>query len=145
MKHMAQYGQPEGATAYTKRSCDNVAHMAEILGKTDDAAKYRSLSEKLKAAYNKYLIAPDGVIQKGHQAAYILALALDMADETKKPLVIEQLKQELKDADYHLNTGFLSTVYLLPTLCDNGLVEEAFSRVGNGCEDQGQRGAHPKR
>ena len=126
VKHMAQYGQPEVANAYTKRSCDNVAHMAEILGKTEDAAKYRSLSEKLKAAYNKYLIAPDGVIQKGHQAAYIRALALDMADETKKPLVIQQLKQELKAADYHLNTGFLSTVYLLPTLCDNGLVEEAF-------------------
>ena len=126
VKHMAQYGQPEVATAYTKRSCDNVAHMAEILGKTEDAAKYRSLSEKLKAAYNKYLIAPDGEIQKGHQAAYIRALALDLADETKKPLVIEQLKQELKAANYHLNTGFLSTVYLLPTLCDNGLVEEAY-------------------
>ena len=126
VRHMAKFGQPEVATAYTKRSCDNVAHMAEILGKTADAEKYRSLSEKLKGAYNKYLIAPNGEIQKGHQAAYIRALALDMADETKKPLVIEQLKQELKAANYHLNTGFLSTVYLLPTLCDNGLVDEAF-------------------
>ena len=126
VKHMAKYGQPEVATAYTKRSCDNVAHMAEILGRTEDAARYHCLSEKLKAAYNRYLIGPDGVIQKGHQAAYIRALALDMADKTKKPLVIEQLKQELKNAGYHLNTGFLSTVYLLPTLCDNGLVDEAF-------------------
>ena len=25
-----------------------------------------------------------------------------------------------------MNTGFLSTVYLLPTLCDNGMTEEAF-------------------
>lgn len=126
VKHMAQYGQPEVATAYTKRSCDCMAHMAEILGKTEDAAKYRSLSEKLKAAYNRYLIAPDGEIQKGHQAAYVRALALDMADEEKKPLVIAQLRKELEAANYHLNTGFLSTVYLLPTLCENGLVEEAF-------------------
>ena len=126
MKHMAKYGQPEVATAYTKRSCDSVAHMAEILGKSEDAAKYHDLSEKLKAAYNKYLIASDGEIQKGHQAAYIRALALDMVDDEKKPLVIEQLKQELKAANYHLNTGFLSTVYLLPTLCDNGLVDEAY-------------------
>lgn len=126
VKHMAKYGQPEVATAYTKRSCDNVAHMAEILGKSEDAAKYHNLSEKLKAAYNKYLITSDGEIQKGHQAAYIRALALDMVDGEKKPLVIEQLKRELKAANYHLNTGFLSTVYLLPTLCDNGLVDEAF-------------------
>ena len=113
--HMAQYGKPEVATAYTKRSCDNVAHMAEILGKTEDAEYYRSLSAKIKAAYNKYLIAPNGEIQKGHQAAYIRALALDMVSEDKKPLVINQLKKELEAANYHLNTGFLSTVYLLPT------------------------------
>lgn len=124
--HMAQYGKPEVATAYTKRSCDNVAHMAEILGNIEDAAYYRNLSAKIKAAYNKYLIAPDGEIQKGHQAAYIRALALNMVSEDKKPLVITQLKKELEAANYHLNTGFLSTVYLLPTLCDNGMTEEAF-------------------
>lgn len=124
--HMAKYGKPEVATAYTKRSCDNIAHMAEILGKTEDAEKYAALSGKIKAAYNQYLIGDDGEIQKGHQAAYIRALALDMVSDTKKLSVIDQLKKELEAADYHLNTGFLSTVYLLPTLCDNGLIEEAF-------------------
>ena len=124
--HMAKYGKPEVATAYTKRSCDNLSHMARILGKDEDAAHYAALSEKIKAAYDKYLISDDGEIQKGHQAAYIRALALDMSSEAKKPLVIAQLKKELEAADYHLNTGFLSTVYLLPTLCDNGLVDDAF-------------------
>jgi alpha-L-rhamnosidase len=124
--HMAKYGKPEVATAYTKRSCDNLSHMARILGKDEEAEHYAALSEKIKAAYDKYLIGPDGAIQPGHQAAYVRALALDMVSEAKKPLVIAQLKKELEAADYHLNTGFLSTVYLLPTLCDNGLVDEAF-------------------
>ncbi len=124
--HMAKYGKPEVATAYTKRSCDDLAHMARILGKDEDAAHYAALSEKIKAAYDKYLIGPDGAIQPGHQAAYVRALALDLVSEAKKPLVIAQLKKELEAADYHLNTGFLSTVYLLPTLCDNGLADEAF-------------------
>ena len=124
--HMAKYGKPEVATAYTKRSCDNLAHMAHILGKSEDAEHYAALSKKIRTAYDKYLIGDDGVIQKGHQAAYIRALALNMVSEEKKPLVIEQLKCELKDADYHLNTGFLSTVYLLPTLCDYGMIDEAF-------------------
>lgn len=126
VSHMAKYGKPEVATAYTKRSCDNLSHMARILGKTEDAAHYATFSEKIKAAYDKYLIADDGTIQPGHQAAYIRALALDMVSDAKKPLVIAQLKKELDEANYHLNTGFLSTVYLLPTLCDNGLVNEAF-------------------
>ena len=124
--HMAKYGKPEVATAYTKRSCDNLAHMARILGKDEDAQHYAALSGKIKAAYDKYMIGADGTIQPGHQAAYIRALALDMVGEAKKPFVIAQLKRELEAADYHLNTGFLSTVYLLPTLCDNGLAEEAF-------------------
>lgn len=124
--HMAKYGKPEVATAYTKRSCDNLAHMARILGKNEDAEHYTALSEKIKAAYDKYLIGDDGEIQRGHQAAYVRALALDMVSEEKKPLVRSQLKKELAAANDHLNTGFLSTVYLLPTLVDNGLVDEAF-------------------
>ena len=123
---MARYGRPEVATAYTKRSCDNLAHMARILGKTEDAELYAALSEKIKAAYDKYLIGAGGEIQSGHQAAYVRALALDMAGAEKKPLVLSQLKKELAAANDHLNTGFLSTVYLLPTLVDNGLVDEAF-------------------
>ena len=124
--HMAKYGKPEVATAYTKRSCDNLSHMARILGKTEDAEYYAALAEMMKSAYDRYMIGLDGTIQSGHQAAYIRALALDMVSEEKKPLVIAQLKKELEAADYHLNTGFLSTVYLLPTLCDNGLTDAAF-------------------
>ncbi len=123
---MAKYGKPEVATAYTKRSCDNLAHMARILGKTEDAEHYAALSDKIKAAYDKYLIGDNGEIQRGHQAAYVRALALELVSEEKKPLVIGQLKKELAAANDHLNTGFLSTVYLLPTLVDNGLVDEAF-------------------
>ncbi|MBR2671813.1 MAG: family 78 glycoside hydrolase catalytic domain [Oscillospiraceae bacterium] len=124
--YMARYGKPEVATAYTRRSCRNLAHMARILGNDEDAERYAAISERIKAAYDQYLIGDDGTIQQGHQAAYIRALALDMVSEEKKPLVIAQLKKELEAADYHLNTGFLSTVYLLPTLCDNGLADEAF-------------------
>ena len=125
-EHFAQFGKPEVATAYTKRSCDNLAQMARVLGKKEDEERYSALSQKIKEAYDRYMIREDGVIQEGHQAAYIRALTLDLVSDEKKPLVIEQLKQELEKAAYHLNTGFLSTVYLLPTLCDLGLIEEAY-------------------
>ena len=80
----------------------------------------------MKYAYDRYLISEEGVIQEGHQAAYVRALAYDMVGNEKKPLVIGQLKKEIEKADYHLNTGFLSTGLLLPVLCDNDLTEEAF-------------------
>ncbi len=126
VKHMAQYGKPEVATAYTKRSCEALSEMARILGKTEDEVTYGALAHKIQRAYDRYLIDEEGVIQPGHQAAYIRALALNMVGSRKKPLVIAQLKKELEAANYHLNTGFLSTVYLLPTLVDHGMTEEAF-------------------
>ena len=125
VKYLSHIGSPEVATAYTKRSCDVMAAMAKILGKTEDADKYRELSRRIRYCYETYLVGDDGTIAEGHQAAYVRALALDMVSD-KKPLVIARLKEEIEKADYHLNTGFLSTVYILPTLCENGLAEEAF-------------------
>ncbi len=124
--YMAQVGRPEVATAYTARSCHILAEMAGMLGKEGDAVYYGNLFEKIRTAYDRYLIAENGIIREGHQAPYIRALALNLVSEKKKPLVINQLKKELKAAGYHLNTGFLSTVYLLPVLCDLGLKDEAF-------------------
>ena len=123
---MAQYGKPEVATAYTKRSCDNLVQMAQVLGKEDDAAYYAQCSRHIQAAYEAYLVAEDGTIQPGHQAAYVRALALDMVTGAKRQAVIAKLREEIEKADYHLNTGFLSTVYLLPVLCDNGMADLAF-------------------
>ena len=122
----ARYGEPEVATAYTKRSCDNLAHMAAILGRTKDAERYAGISRKIKVAYDRYLIAEDGTIEEGHQAPYVRALAFGLAGPRKRPLVVRRLREEVERADYHLNTGFLSTVYLLPVLCDNGMRCEAF-------------------
>jgi len=126
VRHMARYGKPETATACTKYSCDLLAYMADVLGKTEDREFYREKARQLKYAYDRYLISEDGVIQEGHQAAYVRALAYDMVSEEKRPLVISQLKKEIEKADHHLNTGFLSTGLLLPVLCDNGLKEEAY-------------------
>ncbi|MBR2812554.1 MAG: family 78 glycoside hydrolase catalytic domain, partial [Solobacterium sp.] len=86
VRHMAKYGKPETATACTKHSCDLLACMAELLGKKEDAAFYHQKAASLKYAYDRYLIKEDGTIQKGHQAAYVRALAYDMVSEEKKPL-----------------------------------------------------------
>ncbi|MBO6127904.1 MAG: family 78 glycoside hydrolase catalytic domain [Pseudobutyrivibrio sp.] len=126
VEFMAKYGKPEVATAYTKRSCDELAQLAEILGKKEDSQKFRKISREIKRCYNKYLIDPNGIIQEGHQAAYVRALAFDLVSSEKKPLVVAQLKQEIEKAHFHLNTGFLSTSYLLPVLVENNLEEYAF-------------------
>lgn len=123
---MVKEGKPKVATAYMCRSSENVAHMAEILGKSKDAEKYRKIADKIKNTYEKYLIDEDGVIEPGHQAAYVRALAMGLCSGEKREKVLGHLIQEIEANDYRLNTGFLSTPFLLPVLADCGYPEIAF-------------------
>lgn len=123
---MIREGKPKVATAYMCRSAENVAHMAEILGKEEDAGKYRRIAEKIRKVYETYLIDEDGVIEPGHQAAYVRALAMNLCSGEKREKVIRQLLGEIEANDYKLNTGFLSTPFLLPVLAECGYPEIAF-------------------
>lgn len=117
---------PEVPTAYMAYSAALVSKMAAVLGKEKDAEQYRTFSEKVKAAYNKYLIKKDGTIRENRQAPYVRALAFDLCNEENREKVITKLHEAVVKADYHLNTGFLSTALLLNTLTDHGLTEDAY-------------------
>lgn len=123
---MIREGKPKVATAYMCRSADNVAHMAGILGFKEDAVQYQRLADHIRFVYDKYLIGQDGTIEPGHQAAYVRALAMDLCSAEKRPLVEEQLVKEIEAAGYRLNTGFLSTPFLLPVLTDMGRGDLAY-------------------
>jgi alpha-L-rhamnosidase len=123
-------GDAVTATAYMARSARLVAEMARILGKEQEAAHYAALAEKIVAVYARYLIAQDGQIQQGHQAPYVRALAMELCGE-KKQAVLKQLLHEIKANDDALNTGFLSTPFLLPVLADNGHAAVAYRILEN--------------
>lgn len=119
-------GKPQVATAYMCRSAENVAHMAEVLGKKEESCKYRKIAEKIRRVYDTYLIDENGVIEPGHQAAYVRALAMHLCSDEKRPLVEAQLVKEIEANGYRLNTGFLSTPFLLPVLTEMGRKDLAF-------------------
>jgi len=127
----AKVGSAVVATAYMARSAGNVAQMAKILGKKEEAEHYAHICSNIKRVYNKYLIGENGVIEPGHQAPYVRALAMDLCDDSHKEPVLKQLIKEVEDADYSLNTGFLSTPFLLPVLADHGYAQEAYRILEN--------------
>lgn len=126
IKTKAKVGDPIVATAYLCRSTQNLAEMAKALGEWEDYQKYSSISEKIKVIYDKHLINEDGVIQRGRQAPYVRALAMDLCCEEKRPKVLAQLIREIEENGCRLNTGFLSTPFLLSVLADNGFEDMAF-------------------
>lgn len=126
----AKVGDSITATAYMARTAQNVSDMAAVLGKNQEAEHYAKLADKIRFVYAKYLIGKDGVIQSGHQAPYVRALQMDLCGDKKK-LVLGQLLHEIEANDYHLNTGFLSTPFLLPVLVDNGCADAAYRILEN--------------
>ncbi len=122
----AKKGNPLVATAYMARSAANVARMAEALGKTEEAEKYSRIAERIRTVYEKHLIGEDGVIEPGHQAPYVRALAMGLVTGEKKEKVFLELLREIHANGDHLNTGFLSTPFLLPVLCEHGESELAY-------------------
>lgn len=123
---LMKMGKPKVATAYMCRSAENVADMAKVLGKDIDAEKYEIIANRIRGVYEKYLIEEDGTIEQGHQAAYVRALTMELCSGEKRKKVAEQLVQEVINNDYRLNTGFLSTPFLLPSLVEIGRTDLAF-------------------
>lgn len=130
LKYRQQTGDAIVATAYMSRTAQNVADMAAILGKAEEFAHYNAIAEKIRAVYAKYLIADDGTIQPGHQAPYVRALKMDLCGD-KKERVLQHLLEEIEANDYCLNTGFLSTPFLLPVLADHGCSDVAYRILEN--------------
>lgn len=114
------------ATMYFYYSSYLLASIGEILDKTEDSQYYYGLSEKIKAVFNRHFIAEDGKIMEGKQAPYARALAFRLVEDTKEKQVAEQLVRLIIQNDYKLNTGFLSTKYLLPVLADHGYTDLAY-------------------
>lgn len=123
---MMRTGSPLVATAYLAHSSGVLGDMAAVLGKDEDARFYHAYSEKVRQVYERYLIREDGFIQEGKQAPYVRALAFDLCGGEKREQVKDRLIHLVRGNGYRLNTGFLSTVFLLPVLADCGAVEEAY-------------------
>lgn len=117
---------PEVPTAFFCYSSGLLAQMAEILGKNEDAKHFGELSETVKTMYQKYILGNSGVIKEGRQAPNVRALAFDLIPEEKRGLFAEKLDEMVRSAGDHLNTGFLSTPFILSQLAANGYEDTAF-------------------
>ena len=122
------FSDPIVATAYFENSCRLLGKAAGVLGRTDDEKEYLNLADNIKKAYIKEFINEDGTttIYTDRQAPYVRALHFGYYDEEQRPKLVENLIERIKDKDWHLFTGFLSTPFLLPVLSDVGRTDIAY-------------------
>lgn len=117
------------ATASLANTAGLLAEIANVLGKTDDARLYRSVSEGAAEAYSKYLTDGNGKLKNEFQTAYVLPIYFDMFKGKEKQNAADNLAKLVRDNDYKIGTGFPGTPYILFALADNGHKEEAFKML----------------
>ncbi len=125
MKKNMMLGAPEVATAYYYRSASIVSHIAELLGKPEDAKKYKEIAEGAKKAY-LYTCTKKGVINSKRQAEYVRPVAFGLLEENDAKTAADRLAEMVAENGYHLNTGFLATPFLCRVLSDWNHTETAY-------------------
>ena len=122
--------QTEVATAYLHYSMAHMAEVAQILGKLNDAELFQEYADGAKKAYH-YLFLQDGVPDTDRQAKLVRPIALGLAEGKTKEQLEARLQKVVKDREYRIGTGFLSTPYVLKVLTDAGYLDDAYKMLEN--------------
>lgn len=113
-------------TAYFAYSTGLFAKIADILGRTADAAEYGALYEKIAEKFRKTFFTDDGVMTAQTQTAHIVALYFNLVPEAYRERVGKRLVELLEKEEGHLVTGFVGTPYFCHALSRSGYVKEAY-------------------
>jgi len=114
------------AQTFYAHSTQLLINAAEVLGKQEDAAKYRALLSDIKAAFAKEYMTATGRLVSSTQTAYVLALQFDMLPEELRAACADRLVANIRDYGNHLTTGFLGTPYICHVLTRFGYNDVAY-------------------
>jgi alpha-L-rhamnosidase len=114
------------AQCFYAYSTQILANSARILNKKADEVYYTQLLQKIKAAFLKEYVTPNGLISSDTQTAYALALEFDMLPVALRQQAAGRLAQNVERYGNHLTTGFLGTPYLCSALSKFGYADVAY-------------------
>ena len=123
-------GAPESiSTGYYFYVSSIVAKSAKILGFTEDAREYTSLSENIKTAFHqKFYDKEKGQYEFGSQFSNSFALFLGLVPDSEKEVVLNNLADDILNIHKtHLSTGILGTKYLMEVLSHEGRSDIAWA------------------
>ncbi len=115
------------AQCFWAHSTQNLINAAKVLGKADDVRSYEAMLSRIKAAFMKEYVTPNGRLMSNTQTAYVLALHFDMLPEDRRAVAAGFLADNIKLYRNHLTTGFLGTPYLCHVLSRFGYNDVAYT------------------
>lgn len=119
------------ATIFFARSAALVAKIAERIGRDQESETYRQLADRIREAFVREFVTEDGRIRGETQAGYALALVFDMLPPDLRPVAFDHLIEALETYDFHISTGFISTLAMMKELTRRGRTDIAYRLLTN--------------
>jgi len=113
-------------TAFYAYSSRLFSQIAAVLGRAEDAERYRARFEGARVAFQERFVTPRGLIAGATQTSYVLALHFDLLPEELRPVALDELVRDIERRGDHLSTGFVGTPYISRVLSDNGRPDVAY-------------------
>lgn len=108
------------AAMFHANSLKIIADTAEVIGKAEDAARYRDRHRRVREAFIAEYVDSDGRLPVAMQGPYVNALAFGLIPDELRPRSVAHLVELVRAAGDHLDTGFVSVPYLLDVLWEGG-------------------------
>jgi alpha-L-rhamnosidase len=140
------------ATAYWAYDVTLMREMAHATRRAQDEEKYKQLFEKIRAAFEKQFVRPDGFVAGADnsvspfgainnpnaksnggdtQTGYVLALHMNLLPQELRAAAAKKLVDKIHANHDLLATGFLGTPYLLEELTKAGYPDLAYTLLLN--------------
>ncbi|MFP5228367.1 MAG: family 78 glycoside hydrolase catalytic domain, partial [Acidobacteriota bacterium] len=114
-------GMKVTATATYYRDLTVMSRIAGLLGKSEDAARYTSLADTVRASYNRELLHPEtNEYDTGSQTANAISLAVGLVPEERRHAVLDNLVADIRAHQNHLTAGDIGFHYVLEALLEGG-------------------------
>ena len=109
-----------------------VADVAEIVGDTEKCAVLREKAKIAREEFNRLHLVDNGTdYDARNQCGIVLPLAFGIAPEQNRRALADTLAEYVRQADYHLTTGFIGTRFIFEVLADYGYEELAYKVITN--------------
>lgn len=109
------------ATAICYYDAVLMGRMAEMLGQTEDVARFDSIQHELREAFHRKFVHPEtGMVERGSQTACAIALFTGILHENLRPQVLQQLIDDIRNRNNALTAGDIGFRYVLGSLAQAG-------------------------
>jgi len=112
-------------TAFLARSCRLLAEMAGVLGRSDEQKRHAERADRVRDAFRRRFVTPDGLVAGNTQTSYVLPLHFDLLEPHEREVSGAALARNV-ELHGHLTTGFVGTPYLLQALTATGRLDLAY-------------------